>query len=345
MYWKPVFYVPRRDRHVPAGQRRPHQAGPRAEDGRAGLHWIAQLLEHGLLRGSFVPPAADRELRDLTRLPEGVDPGAAARGQPPAQAVARTPASSWPRSPPTSSGSRAAPCWRRWCRARPIPRCWPTWRGAGCARSWPALRQALAGRFRPHHAFLVESAAGPPGLPGRSDRHGQRGGRRAPRPFREPADPPGHGPRDRPPHGRGPPRGDRRGHEPLPERPASRQLGRRCARATTRAPANTSPARPGRATAGCGWPSSKRRLAPSAPRTAPWRPGIAASCAIAATRKRSWRSPMRCSERSITSSPSGTPYRDPGPDYYDRRHAHRVTRRAVELLQRQGYRVVLEPAA
>ena len=40
-----------------------------------------------------------------------------------------------------------------------------------------------------------------------------------------------------------------------------------------------------------------------------------------------------------------TPYRDPGPNYYDRRHAHRVTRRAVELLERQGYRVVLEPAA
>ena len=29
--------------------------------------WLAELLEHGLLRGSFVPPAAIRELRDLTR--------------------------------------------------------------------------------------------------------------------------------------------------------------------------------------------------------------------------------------------------------------------------------------
>jgi transposase len=28
--------------------------------------WLAELLEHGLLRGSFVPPAAIRELRDLT---------------------------------------------------------------------------------------------------------------------------------------------------------------------------------------------------------------------------------------------------------------------------------------
>src|SRR5262249_23420747 len=29
--------------------------------------WLAQLLQHGLLRGSFVPPRAIRELRDLTR--------------------------------------------------------------------------------------------------------------------------------------------------------------------------------------------------------------------------------------------------------------------------------------
>jgi transposase len=29
--------------------------------------WIAQLLEHGLIRGSFVPPASIREFRDLTR--------------------------------------------------------------------------------------------------------------------------------------------------------------------------------------------------------------------------------------------------------------------------------------
>src|SRR3989454_2745860 len=29
--------------------------------------WLAQLLECGLLRGSFVPPAAVRDLRDLTR--------------------------------------------------------------------------------------------------------------------------------------------------------------------------------------------------------------------------------------------------------------------------------------
>jgi transposase len=29
--------------------------------------WIAQLLQHGLLKGSFIPSRPQRELRDLTR--------------------------------------------------------------------------------------------------------------------------------------------------------------------------------------------------------------------------------------------------------------------------------------
>src|SRR5437870_9242099 len=33
----------------------------------ASLQWIADLLQHGLLRRSFVPPKQIRELRDLTR--------------------------------------------------------------------------------------------------------------------------------------------------------------------------------------------------------------------------------------------------------------------------------------
>jgi hypothetical protein len=36
--------------------------------------WPCELLEHGLLRGSFVPPPAIRELRDLTRYPKAAHP-------------------------------------------------------------------------------------------------------------------------------------------------------------------------------------------------------------------------------------------------------------------------------
>jgi transposase len=41
--------------------------------------WIAQLLEHGLLRASFIPPAPIRELRELTRYRKTL---IAQRGQP-----------------------------------------------------------------------------------------------------------------------------------------------------------------------------------------------------------------------------------------------------------------------
>src|SRR2546427_709812 len=40
-----------------------------------------------------------------------------------------------------------------------------------------------------------------------------------------------------------------------------------------------------------------------------------------------------------------TTYQELGADYFDRRHGERVTRRAVQLLERQGYRVTLERAA
>jgi len=39
-----------------------------------------------------------------------------------------------------------------------------------------------------------------------------------------------------------------------------------------------------------------------------------------------------------------TPYQDLGDDYYDRRHAERAKHRALQTLERQGYRVSLEPA-
>jgi hypothetical protein len=41
----------------------------------------------------------------------------------------------------------------------------------------------------------------------------------------------------------------------------------------------------------------------------------------------------------------GPVYLELGGDYHDRQHRQRITRRTIQLLQRQGYRVTLEPAA
>jgi transposase len=67
VYWKPVFYV-LEDAFTCLLVNAAHiKQVPGRKTDVLDCIWIAQLLEHGLLRGSFVPPVAIRELRDLTR--------------------------------------------------------------------------------------------------------------------------------------------------------------------------------------------------------------------------------------------------------------------------------------
>jgi transposase len=67
-YWKPVWYVlEERDLELLLVNARHVRILPGRKTDVKDAEWLAELLEHGLLRGSFVPPAAIRELRDLTR--------------------------------------------------------------------------------------------------------------------------------------------------------------------------------------------------------------------------------------------------------------------------------------
>jgi transposase len=67
-YWKPVWYV-LEDRAFELKLVNAHHVKilPGRKSDVLDAEWLAELLEHGLLRGSFVPPPAIRELRDLTR--------------------------------------------------------------------------------------------------------------------------------------------------------------------------------------------------------------------------------------------------------------------------------------
>jgi transposase len=67
-YWKPVWYV-LEDRGLELKLVNAHHLKilPGRKSDILDAEWIAELLEHGLLRGSFVPPQVIRELRDLTR--------------------------------------------------------------------------------------------------------------------------------------------------------------------------------------------------------------------------------------------------------------------------------------
>ena len=68
VYWKPVYYVLEAagfELLVVNAAHIKNVPGRKTDQNDAA--WLAQLLEHGLLRASFVPPPEIRELRDLTR--------------------------------------------------------------------------------------------------------------------------------------------------------------------------------------------------------------------------------------------------------------------------------------
>ncbi|MGO9450003.1 MAG: IS110 family transposase, partial [Candidatus Binataceae bacterium] len=67
VYWKPVYYLLENDFELLLVNPAHFKQVPGRKTDVADCVWLAQLLEHGLLRSSFVPPAPIRELRDLTR--------------------------------------------------------------------------------------------------------------------------------------------------------------------------------------------------------------------------------------------------------------------------------------
>ncbi len=65
--WKPVWNVLEGRFTLLLVNPRHLKKVPGRKSDVSDAEWIAQLLQHGLLRGSFVPPRALRDLRDLTR--------------------------------------------------------------------------------------------------------------------------------------------------------------------------------------------------------------------------------------------------------------------------------------
>jgi len=66
-YWKPVYYVLEGAFSVRVVNAQHIKNVPGRKTDTQDSIWIAELLECGLLRGSFVPPPEIRDLRDLTR--------------------------------------------------------------------------------------------------------------------------------------------------------------------------------------------------------------------------------------------------------------------------------------
>jgi transposase len=72
VYWKPIYHVLSGVVEVVVGNAREIRPRPGKKTDKADATWIAELLAHGLIRPSFVPPPAIGALRDLTRTRVGL---------------------------------------------------------------------------------------------------------------------------------------------------------------------------------------------------------------------------------------------------------------------------------
>ena len=67
VYWKPLWNVLEGRFQLLLINAQHFKAVPGRKTDMRDCEWLADLLQHGLLRGSFVPPSATRDMRDLNR--------------------------------------------------------------------------------------------------------------------------------------------------------------------------------------------------------------------------------------------------------------------------------------
>ena len=154
VYWKPVFYVLEEAFECRLVNAAHVKQVPGRKTDVQDCVWLAQLLEHGLLRGSFVPPAPIRELRDLTRYRKGLiqDRSREANRLHKVLQDADVKLASVARDILGVSGRAML---EALVQGTTDPVVLADLARGKLRRKLPALRQALAGRFRAHHAFLV----------------------------------------------------------------------------------------------------------------------------------------------------------------------------------------------
>lgn len=66
-YWKPVFNILENNFEVMIVNAQHISKVPGRKTDQSDAEWIAELMQYGLLKASFVPPLGQRELRELTR--------------------------------------------------------------------------------------------------------------------------------------------------------------------------------------------------------------------------------------------------------------------------------------
>jgi transposase len=154
-YWKPVWYaLEQRAFELRLVNARHVKILPGRKSDVLDAEWLAELLEHGLLRGSFVPPQVIRELRDLTRYRKRLTQARTAEFQ----RIEKQLEDAGIKLDVVASdivGVSARLMLKALVAGERDPEVLAEHAKGVLRKKIPALRRALQGRFREHHALLI----------------------------------------------------------------------------------------------------------------------------------------------------------------------------------------------
>jgi transposase len=157
-YWKPVWYVLEdRSFEQKLVNARHLKILPGRKSDVLDAEWIAELLEHGMLRGSFVPPTVIRDLRDLTRYRKRLTQARTAEFQ----RIEKTLEDAGIKLDVVASeilGVSGRLMLKALVAGERDPDVLAEMAKGVLRKKIPELREALRGRFRDHHALLVGMA-------------------------------------------------------------------------------------------------------------------------------------------------------------------------------------------
>src|SRR6266571_4607471 len=154
VYWKPVYYLLEDDFELLLVNAQHVKNVPGRKTDVQDAQWLCQLLEHGPLRSSFVPPKPVRELRDLTRYRKSLA-WERAREANRLQKVLEDANIKLACIASRPLGASGKAMLKELCEGNHDPAALADLAKGKLRAKLPALRQALEGRFREHHALLV----------------------------------------------------------------------------------------------------------------------------------------------------------------------------------------------
>ena len=152
-YWKPVYYLLEDQVEVQLLNAAHMRNVPGRKTDVSDAGWIAQLVEHGLVRPSFVPPPPIRRLRDLTRYRSALI-GERTREKQRVEKVLEDAGIKLSTFVSDIFGVSGRAMLAALINGQRDPRVLAEYARARMRRKIPALIEALTGRFSEHHAFL-----------------------------------------------------------------------------------------------------------------------------------------------------------------------------------------------